>query len=343
MAESPLNVALVGCGIFGQIHAATYAQFEHSRLVAVCDLDAERAQATAAKYRCRACTSVDEIAADPAIQAVSVATPDFAHRDVCVALARAGKHLLIEKPLATTVEDGRAICAAVGKAGVFGMVDFHNRWHPAIVPVKQRLDRGEMGRPQMLYARLSDRIEVATEWFKWSGRSGPEWFLGAHLADLACYLFGAYPVRVFAEGRKEVLASRGIGCYDSVQMHLSFAGGFATLETSWIIPRSWPTLVDFVVSLQATEGRADMDMSRQGTTIAGAGGYAAPMLWGKEPVDADDFGFLSLPIRRFVRAVLAGAESPMPLADGLKNVQILAAVHASLAGGGVIEVDYTSA
>lgn len=51
MADSPLNVALVGCGIFGRIHAATYAQFEHSRLVAVCDSDAERAGAMAAKYR----------------------------------------------------------------------------------------------------------------------------------------------------------------------------------------------------------------------------------------------------------------------------------------------------
>jgi predicted dehydrogenase len=154
---------------------------------------------------------------------------------------------------------------------------------------------------------------------------------------------GFFPDHLCDEGRKEVLASRGIGCYDSVQMHLSFAEGFATLETSWIVPRSWPTLVDFVVSLQATEGRADMDMSRQGTTIADAARYAIPMLSGKEPVDADDFGFLSLPIRRFVRAILTGAESPMPLEDGLKNVQILAAVHASLAGGGVIEVDYTSA
>ena len=339
MRERPLKVGIVGCGIFGEVHAATYAQFERSELAAVCDVDAKRAKAMAAKYGGRACTRVEEIAEDPTIEAVSVATPDFAHREVCEAVVRAGKHLLVEKPLATTVEDAEAIAAAVREAGVVGMVDFHNRYHPALAPIKGRLDRGELGRPQMLYARLSDRIEVATEWFGWSGRSGPEWFLGSHLADLACWLMGAWPTRVYAQGRKDVLAARGIGCWDSVQMSLGFPEGLATLETSWILPASWPMIVDFVVSLQATAGRADMDMSRQGTTVADAGRYDLPMLSGKTPEGEDEYGFLSLPIRRFVRAVLAGAESPMPMEDGVRNVKILAGVQESLATGGVVALD----
>jgi len=340
MAKSPLNVGLIGCGIFGNIHAATYHQFEHSRLVAVCDIDKAKAGAFAKTYGARPYTSVDEFVADPEVQAVSVATPDFAHREVCEKVLAAGKHLLVEKPLATTVADARAISAAAGKAGVLAMVDFHNRYHPGLVPIKKRIEAGEMGRPQMMYARLSDRIEVATDWFAWSGRTGPEWFLGSHLVDMACWLFDAYPTRVYAQGRKDVLAARGIGCYDSVQMSLTFPEGLATLETSWIVPEGWPMLVDFVVSLQCTAGRADMTFGDQGAQVAAGGMYQRPMLSGKEPVDADEFGFLSLPIRRFVRAVLAGAESPMPLDWGLKNVQVLAAVHASLDCGRAVEVEY---
>jgi len=340
MPDSPLNVALVGCGIFGEIHAATYRDFEHANLVAVCDIDESRAKGFARKYGGRATTSVEGIAADPDVQAVSVATPDFAHREVCEAIVAAGKHLLVEKPLATTVADARAICRAVEKAGVLGMVDFHNRYHPGLVPIKQRLDAGDMGRPLMLYARLSDRLEVATEWFGWSGRSGPEWFLGSHLADLACWLMGAYPTRVYAQGRKDVLRKRGIGCYDAVQMSLTFPEGFATLETSWIVPQEWPMLVDFVVSLQATEGRGDMTFGDQGSQLAAGGTYGRPMLSGKEPAGPDEFGFLSLPIRRFVRAVLAEAESPMPLEWGLRNVQILAAAGESLDTGQVVEIVY---
>lgn len=340
MADSPLNVALVGCGIFGEIHAATYRHFEHANLVAVCDIDDSRARDFASRYGGRPTTSVDEIAAAPDVQAVSVATPDFAHREVCESIVAAGKHLLVEKPLATTVEDARAIADAVSEAGVLGMVDFHNRYHPGLVPIKQRLDAGEMGRPQMLYARLSDRLEVATEWFAWSGQSGPEWFLGSHLADLACWLFDAWPTRVYAQGRNDVLRKRGIGCYDSVQMSLTFPEGFATLETSWIVPQEWPMLVDFVVSLQATNGRGDMTFGDQGSQLAAGGTYRRPMLSAKEPVDADEFGFLSLPIRRFVRAVLAETASPMPLEWGLKNVQILTAARESLDTTHVVDIAY---
>ena len=339
MARKPLGVAVVGCGIFGEIHARAYAEFERANLVAVCDLDKDRAERLARELGCRSCGEVKEIAADPGIKAVSVVTPDFAHREACVALARAGKHFLVEKPLATTVADARAIVESADEAGVVGMVDFHNRCHPALAAVKERLDLGRMGRPQMMYARLSDRIEVATEWFGWSGRSGPEWFLGSHLVDVATWMFGADAVRVFAEGRKDVLAARGIDCYDSMQIHLSFPEGFATLETSWILPGSWPMVCDFLVSLQTTESRADVDMSYQGAALAGPDRYERPLLFGRTAVGANEFGFFSFPIRDFVRAVIEGRGSPMPLAEGLKNVKVVAAAVESAESGRVVEVD----
>lgn len=97
-------------------------------------------------------------------------TSDFAHREPCVLLAQAGKHVLVEKPLATSVEDAQTIVAAVEAAGVIGCVDFHNRYHPGLRAVKQKLDKGEFGAPRMFFGRLSDRIEVATEWFSWAGK-----------------------------------------------------------------------------------------------------------------------------------------------------------------------------
>jgi len=339
MAVASLSTAVVGCGIFGEVHAATYAEFDQSRLVAVCDTDVTRAKRLAEKFGCAFCTCVEEIAANPEIQAVSVATPDFAHRDVCITLARAGKHLLVEKPLATSVADAQAIADAVGQAGVVGMVDFHNRYHPALLAVKERLDRGQIGQPQMMFARLSDRIEVATEWFTWSGRSGPEWFLGSHLVDLACWMFGQSPLRVFAEGRKGVLSAKGIDCYDSMHMHLSFPKGFATLETSWILPNTWPMICDFFVSLQTTQARADVDMNHQGTTIVDAKRYDRPMLFGRMPVGADNFGFFAFCIRDFVRTVLSGASTAISIAEGLKNVKILQAVVESARTGQVVPLD----
>jgi len=338
MSKDILNVAVVGCGIFGEIHAMTYSEFPASRLVAVCDSDVARAEAFARRFGCKAYTSVADLAGDRDVQAVSVATPDFAHRSVAEALMKAGKHVLIEKPLATSVADARAIVAAGEKAGVIGMVDFHNRYHPAIVAVKARLDAGVFGKPQMLFARLSDRIEVATRWFPWAGRSGPEWFLGSHLVDVTCWLFGARPHRVFAEGRKDVLAGRGVDCYDSMHIHLSFPEGFATLETSWIMPDTWPMICDFTVSLQTTTARADVDMNHQGVTLVNEATYDRPMLYGRTAVGAEQFGFFAYPIHDFVRTILTGGKSPMPLSDGLANVRVLAAAAESAKTGKIVEI-----
>ncbi|MHC5057181.1 MAG: Gfo/Idh/MocA family protein [Planctomycetota bacterium] len=338
MANDTLGVAVVGCGIFGEIHAQTYSEFDRARLVAVCDVDAERAGKFAERFGCRAYTSVEEVAADPEVQTASVATPDFAHVEPCVTLAEAGKHILVEKPLATTVDDAERIARAASEAGVLGMVDFHNRYHPALRVVKGRIDSGDFGRPQMMYVRLSDRIEVATEWFKWSGRSGPEWFLGSHIADLAAWMFGSQPVRVWAEGRRDVLASRGIDCHDSMQIHLSFPEGFATLETSWIMPDTWPTICDFFVSIQTTSARADVDMNHQGVTTSDPERFERPMLYGRTPVGEETLGFFAFPIRDFVRSVLEGRPSPAPLADGVANVRTIAAAVESARTGQPVEL-----
>ena len=333
-----MNVAVVGCGLFGEVIADSFANYHRCKLKAVCDLDEGRSKKLAEKYDCDATTSVEQIAADEHIEAVSVATPDFAHRDVCVTLAEAGKHILVEKPLATSIADAEAIVAAVRKGGVSCMVDFHNRYHPALTAIKESLQSGRIGSPQMIFARLSDRLEVATKWFDWAAKSGPEWFLASHLADVACWLFEAYPVRVFADGRKDVLASKGIDCFDSVQIHLSFPAGLATLETSWILPDSWPMVCDFSVSLQATAGRADADLTTHGTMVAAAERLDYPMFLGKAAIARQEFGFFRLPVRDFVRAILAGAPAPIDVSEGLKNVKIIAAAVRSIQTRKVVEL-----
>ena len=102
--------ALVGAGLFGERHAQAYSRHHAVDFAAVCDLDEARARRLAEAHGARRYTTeLDDILSDPAIKAVSVATPDHAHRAVAVACAEAGKHILVEKPLATTVADAEAI------------------------------------------------------------------------------------------------------------------------------------------------------------------------------------------------------------------------------------------
>ncbi len=332
-----LPVAVVGCGLFGEIHARAYAGFEHADLRIVCDLDESKARHFAERFDCDWTANVDDVAADDRVKAVSVVTPDFTHREPCVKLASAGKHILIEKPLATSSDDAAAIVEAARAAGVTAGVDFHNRYHPAFTEIKRKLDAGEIGEPRMLLVRLSDRLEVATQWFKWAAHSGPQWFLLPHIADMACWLFAAAPERVFATAMRGVLAGRGIDTIDAMHVQLAFPQGVATLETSWILPDAWPCIADFRTSLQTTTSRIDHTGTPQGVVEITPEKHDWPFLLGLTDVGDDQFGYFHLPIRDFVRALLAGRSAPCPLELGVSNVRVIEAALRSVETGQAVE------
>ena len=208
MPPSPVSIGIVGAGLWGRNHALALTTHHRARVALVCDLDEARARRAAETFGCAWTTSLDEMAASD-VTAVTIATPDHLHRDPAIAMLAAGKHVLVEKPLATTVADGRAMVEAAERAGVHLMVDFHARWHPLFMGAKGYVERGELGSPVMAYARLSDTIHVPTEMLSWGGQSGPEWFLFPHTMDIVRWLFEREPVEVYAKGHRGVLDGDG--------------------------------------------------------------------------------------------------------------------------------------
>ena len=137
------------------------------------------ARTLAERFGCAWTTSLDQLASSD-VDAVTIATPDHLHAEPTLAMLRAGKHVLVEKPLATSVSEALAMTEAAEASGLKLMVDFHARWHPLFMSAKGYVERGELGALVMAYARLSDTIHVPTEMLNWSGHSGPEWFLFPH-------------------------------------------------------------------------------------------------------------------------------------------------------------------
>ena len=183
-----IKVAVGGAGIMGKIHAQSYAESEKAELIYVCDLIEEMAKELAKKFNCSYTTKIEEIASDPEIKAVSITTPDFAHREIALDMIEAGKDILVEKPLATSVKDAQDIVNAARKKGVKLMVDFQNRWNPLFIQAKQTVAQGEIGKPMMGYARLSNPLSVPLKMLPWASKSGPEWFLFPHTIDLMRWL-----------------------------------------------------------------------------------------------------------------------------------------------------------
>ncbi|MCJ7700804.1 MAG: Gfo/Idh/MocA family oxidoreductase, partial [Anaerolineales bacterium] len=205
-----IKTAVIGVGAFGDTHARTYHESEKADLVFVCDLDEERAKEAARKYNCSYTTDISVVANDKSIQVVSIATPDFAHLEPCLLMIDAGKHLIIEKPLATNLEEAQIITNKATEKGIRFMTDFQNRWNPYLIHAKQMIENGNMGVPVSAYARLSNSIMI-TEWLSWADKSGPQWFLGPHILDLVRWLFGQEVKKVFATGSRGILKEqRGI-------------------------------------------------------------------------------------------------------------------------------------
>ncbi|MFE1849504.1 Gfo/Idh/MocA family protein [Streptomyces sp. NPDC002387] len=202
---SRLGVAVVGFGWMGRVHTQAYVRVPHHfpqlslrpELVAVADDVPGRAEEAAGRYGfATAVRDWREIAADPRVHAVSIAAPNFLHREIGVAMAEAGKHIWIEKPVGLTVEDARAVAGAVTKAGVRGTVGFNYRNAPAVAAARELIASGDIGTVTHVRIRLlSDYAahpEGALTWRyeRERGGGGVLGDLASHGVDLARFLVG---------------------------------------------------------------------------------------------------------------------------------------------------------
>ncbi|MFF9028768.1 Gfo/Idh/MocA family protein [Streptomyces iakyrus] len=200
-----LGVAVVGFGWMGRVHTQAYARVRHHyprlplvpELVTVAEEVPGRAEEAAAQFGF-ASTTRDwrEVAADPRVKAVSITAPNFLHRAIGVAMAEAGKHIWIEKPVGLTAEDARAVADAVAAAGVQGTVGFNYRNAPAVEAARELIASGEIGTVTHVRVRLfSDYAahpEGALTWRyeRERGGSGVLGDLASHGVDLARFLLG---------------------------------------------------------------------------------------------------------------------------------------------------------
>ncbi len=193
--DDSIRLGLVGLGDWGEQVALAAAMEPGVELVACYARTPETRTAFAARHGCRACASLEEMLADPGIHGIVVMTPNNAHRGPVVAAAEHGKHVLVTKPIAATVEDGQAMIAACERAGVILAVGHQSRREPAIAALKEALDAGELGQPVLVEANISTNRGPGIGPDEWRWRrdecpGGPLIQLGIHHVDTLQYLLG---------------------------------------------------------------------------------------------------------------------------------------------------------
>jgi len=205
MDRTTIGVAVAGFGWMGRVHTQSYARVLHHfpdlavrpELVAVADEAPGRAEEAAARYGFATATQDwRDLARDPRVQAVSVAAPNFLHREIGVELVQAGKHIWIEKPVGLTADDARAVAAAARMSGVQGAVGFNYRNAPAVAAARDLIANGQLGAVTharfRLFSDYAAHPEGALTWRyeRARGGSGVLGDLAAHGVDLVWYLLG---------------------------------------------------------------------------------------------------------------------------------------------------------
>ena len=334
-----LRVGIIGVGWHGAGHVRNFSAEPRAEVTALCDLDEARlAQRAAEIGGCRTFADYRDLLACEEMDAAVIALPDPLHRDPAVAALAAGKHVLLEKPMALTVPDAEAIAAAArAAAGVF-MLDLSNRWIPAFARGKQRIDSGELGEVRYVFARLANRIEVPAERLPWLRDSHLAHWIGIHRLDIARWWIGREAVRVRAVQRRGVLAARGIDAPDFYQATIEFDGGaVVNLEGNWILPPTFPGLVDSKFFALCQRGCIDVDRLRSEMAVAGPEAFELATPSAGQVLD-QQCGFTYAAARHFIDCALAGQPPLVGADDGLALTRILCAiVRSAEADGEIVE------
>jgi len=336
-----IGVAVIGAGIMGTAHAGAVAADRRARLVGVASVPVDGARALAAKHGAPVATAdYRELLARPDVDFVVIATPDHLHTEIAIATARAGKPMLIEKPLATSLADADRVIDAVERAGVTAMTSFNHRWIPSYARAHEEILAGAIGVPRLAYARKNDRIFVPTTMLSWAAGTSPAWFLSSHDIDLVCWFFlGDFAVEVYATGVRGVLQRRGIDTEDAIQAQVRFASGaVATFESCWIYPDTFPSMTDSFIEVVGEAGVIHLDRKGEQLEIATARGFDYPRTSITPVLHGVQHGALAACVSHLLGCVETGAQPLVPLRSSRHITAILDAIHRSLAAGGAVRV-----
>ncbi len=326
MADDPIEIGVAGLGYWGPNLARNFAGLAGCRLRWVCDpSQAARARAGQQFPQARVTSELDELLADPELDAVALATPVPLHAEHAVRVLEAGKHCFVEKPLAQSVADAERVLAAAQLAGRQLMVGHLLEYHPGVLKLKEIAGSGELGQIYYIYG---NRLNLG----KLRADENALWSLGAHDVSVVLALAGEEPVQAVAHGEAYVRP----GVEDVVFCYLRFPSGLAAhLHLSWLDPHKERRFT--VVGAQrmatfddmASEGKItvydkgfDETPRGYGEWVTRSGDIYSPRLESAEP--------LRLECQEFIDSIRERRPARSDGASGLRVVRVLEALQDSL-------------
>jgi predicted dehydrogenase len=310
---------------FAHVHAPGYAAclatIPDAELVAVADDQPERLADAVRRFGGEPYDDPVALLGRGDVEAVVVMAENARHRELVVAAAEAGKHVLCEKPLATTRADGLAMVETCRERGVKLGTVFPVRFNPAAIALRQAIEDGAIGAP--LAVKATNPGQVPPGWFTDPALAGGGAVMDhtVHVADLLRWIFGREIVEVYAE--VDTLLHRGLPVDDVGVLMLRLAGGLtASLDASWSRPKSWPTGAGLTMEVVGEGGVVAMDAFRANLQLVedrGPSHRLLPWAGGGDAALVEDF----------MAAVREDREPLVTGEDGLRALEVALCAYES--------------
>jgi UDP-N-acetylglucosamine 3-dehydrogenase len=312
-----LGVAVVGAGFWGRNHARVFKELEETELLAVCDINAERAKNVANQFGVKAYTSMGKLLKRKDIEAVSICVWSLHLAKETLKVLNAGKHVLVEKPMATNVKQAEKLLEIAKEKELHLTVGFLMRFIPGIQHMKNAIKDKTIGN---LVCATAKRV---SEWPERIGDVGVVKDTAIHDIDIIRYLFGEEPIAVYAKTG----SMKHKKFEDYAQIMLTFEGGkSAFIESNWLTPYKTRTLV-----VTGSKAIMKLDYITQELTIEDAKETIQPRYPWREP--------LKLELQHFANCILKEEKPLITGMDGVRALQIAEAALKSSATGRAVKLE----
>jgi len=300
-----LGVAVIGTGFWGRNHARVFKELAETELLAICDIDAERARSVAKQFGVTPYTNTGKMLKNENIEAVSICTWSTSLAREALKALKAGKNVLVEKPMAESVKQAENLLKTAEKEGLHLTVGFLMRFIPGLQHIRNALEDKTLGEPVCASAKR------VGQWPERIGDVGVVKDTAIHDLDVMRYVFDEDPVAVYAKTGS--IAHRKFEDY--AQIMLAFKGGkSAFIESNWLTP--YKTRVFMVTGSEAI---MKLDYITQELTIENARETVQPRYTVQEP--------LKLELQHFAKCI---TEKEKPLVTGEDGLEALKLAEAAL-------------
>jgi predicted dehydrogenase len=331
-----IGVGVIGLGVMGAPFARILAGLPGVDLVGVADVAEQRANAIADELGCQAYASAASLLRASALEAVVVATPDAHHREPAVACLNAGKHVLVEKPLATSVADAAAIVEAAERHERVLRIAHVLRFDPAYQRARTAVAAGELGQLTHVFARRSTSASDAE---RLAGRVSVVAYLGIHDIDALMWVVGSPIVSARAVAVRRGMAAPDLD--DAVVSTLRFANGaIGTLECSWLRPDGPAGVIGARMDVAGCDGVVEVTPYAPTVSV-----YRAGTVESETPAYALDrgahgqiAGIYRDEVLSFLAKVRGGDDAGATGLEGLAAVRVVEAIERSLRDGDEVSI-----